>query len=295
MAIISLGEFREDTIVVHFGGEFAGIDVYTFADSLIGFADTARAVSATIDPGQEIEIRVEATGPGSYRTVIRRWKKGYGGVLSHAAAAIFWGVVANVVYDNLIKNDPKPQIIINSDEVIYQIGTDTIIVPRSIYDSAQNAKKNPDVQDGLRRTFLPLQSNGNVTEFGLTTRLHDAVPLVRVPRDAFTSITEPAVITEDPQHERTRTETARLVILKAWLNHAKRKWSFEWNGIPISAPIIDRDFLDRIDRREYLIGAGDALDVTIVFKQTLDPILQVYINDPNSFVISKIIKPIPKG
>jgi len=71
MAIIRLGEFQDDTIVLHFGGSSGSIDAYTFAEALTGFADTALAVNATIDPGTEIEILVEATGPGSYRTKIR--------------------------------------------------------------------------------------------------------------------------------------------------------------------------------------------------------------------------------
>jgi hypothetical protein len=55
MAVIGLDRFFEDTIVVHFGGKAGSIDAYTFAEALIGFADTAYAVSSVIDPGQEIE------------------------------------------------------------------------------------------------------------------------------------------------------------------------------------------------------------------------------------------------
>ena len=295
MSLISLGEFRDDTIVVHFGGEFRSINAYTFANSLVGFADTARAVSATIDPGQEIELLLEAIGPGSFRARIRRFRQAYGGVFSRAAEAVFWGIIANIIYDAILKNDPKPQITINTNEVIIQFGHDTIVVPRAVHDDAENAKKNPEVQSGLRRTFAPLQADPKVTEFGLTARMDDPAPLVKVDRTAFPAILEAAVVSEDTSKERTRQETARLVILKAWLNHAKRKWSFEWNGVPISAPIVDKDFLDRIERREYLIGTGDALDVEITFKQTFDARLGVYVNDPNSFVIAKMIQPVPRG
>ena len=90
MAIIRLGDFQDDTIVLHFGGSSGSIDAYTLADALTGFADTVLAVSATIDPGTEIEILVEATGPGSYRTKIRRIKKDYGGLLV-IGGTVFWG------------------------------------------------------------------------------------------------------------------------------------------------------------------------------------------------------------
>ena len=90
-------------------------------------------------------------------------------------------------------------------------------------------------------------------------------------------------------------QRARLLILKAWLNHAKRKWSFEWNGVPISAPIADTAFLDQLDRREHLLGAGDALDVEVAYRQTLDAELGVYVNDPNSFVVTRVVRPVPRS
>ena len=48
---VRLDEFQDDTIVLHFGGSAGSIDAYTLAEALIGFADTARAISATIEPG----------------------------------------------------------------------------------------------------------------------------------------------------------------------------------------------------------------------------------------------------
>jgi hypothetical protein len=297
MATVRLEVFSGDTIVLHFGGTAGTIDAYTLANALIGFADTAYAISATIDPGQEIEIIVEATGPGSYRTVVRRLKKGFtGGVLSGIAATIFWNVVSNVIYDATLKGaDPKPQIIINTNEVIIKHGNDTIIVPRNVHDASENAKKNPAVQKGLRKTFESLEADPHVTEFGITGSISDPRPLITIPRADFPLVVAPIVDIEDQPVERARKERARLVILKAWLNHAKRKWSFEWNGVPISAPIADRDFLDRLDRREHLLGAGDALDAEITYRQTLDSQLGVYVNDPNSFVISRVIRPVPRA
>jgi hypothetical protein len=82
MAILRFDDFENDTIILHFGGAERNIDAYTIAEALIGFADMARAISATVDPGTDIEILVEATGPGSYRTRIRRIKKEYGGLLA---------------------------------------------------------------------------------------------------------------------------------------------------------------------------------------------------------------------
>lgn len=294
MAIIRLDEFHDDTIVLHFGGPSQSIDAYTLAEALTGFADTALAVNATIDPGTEIEILVEATGPGSYRTQIRRIKKDYGGLLA-VRGTIFWGVVSNVVYDATLKSDPKPEITVNSDEVIIKHGNDTIIVPRKVHEATEHVKKNPAVQRGLSKTFAALDADKNVTDFGITGSLADPEPLIRIPRAEFPKIVVFDVRPEEQPKERIVKERARVVVLKAWLNHAKRKWSFEWNGVPISAPIADADFLNKLDRREILFGAGDALDVEITFKQNFDSSLGVFVNDPNSFVITRVIRTVPRS
>lgn len=287
-------DFEDDTIVLHFGGPEGSIDAYTLAEALIGFADMARAISATVDPGTDIEILVEATGPGSYRTRIRRIKKDYGGLLA-VGGTLFWGIVSNYIYDNYVKNDPPPQVIVNADGTIVKTGKYTIVITSAIQSGTENAKKNPAVQSGLAKTFAALEADENVKDFGITGSIGDPEPKFNIPRADFPRIAQrPAKIDEEPT-SRTTKKRARLFVLKAWLNHAKRKWSFEWNGEPVSAPISDAKFLDQVDRREVLLGAGDALDVELHFKQTYDKTLGVWINDPASFVVTRVIKAVSRN
>src|SRR5262245_32382539 len=135
---ISLHELRGDTIVVHFGGEAGTIDAYTFAGALIGLTQTAYAISSTVDPGHEIEIRLEATGPGSFRARLRRVKKQYGVVFTRGIENVFWGIVAAVIYDAVIKHDVPPKIIVNTNEVIVETGGRIIVVPREVHEATQN-------------------------------------------------------------------------------------------------------------------------------------------------------------
>lgn len=293
--VVSIQGFDfDDFIVLHFGGEPGSIDADTFARSLLGFVETALAINEVVNPGQKIELRLEARGPGSYRAVIRRIKKDYGGIFSRGAEAVFWGVVATAIYENVIKNDPDIKVIINTSEVIVQKGTTSTVIPRAIYDSAQNANKQPEVRRGIRHTFEPLAADASVTEFGILQNMTDAKPLVNVPRASFPALIDPALATEElTVKERIKEESARLYILKAWLNHAKRKWSFEWNGVPISAPIIDTNFLDRLQGREFTLGAGDALDAVVAYRQEYDSKLKLYKNDENSYVIIEVKRVVP--
>jgi hypothetical protein len=169
-----------------------------------------------------------------------------------------------------------------------------VIVPRAVYDALPNVRKDPEVRRSVARTFRVLEADKAIDNFGLTSRIDDPMPTLQIPRQKFSALADATMIVDETAKTRTREEKARLVILKAWLNHAKRKWSFEWNGVPISAPIADEDFLAKLDNRDYLIGAGDALDVIIDFRQNFDEELKVYVNDQNSFVVVKVLNPVPR-
>ena len=62
----------------------------------------------------------------------------------------------------------------------------------------------------------------------------------------------------------------------------------------ISAPITDEEFLAKLDRREYLIGACDALDVIVRVRQRYAEDLELYVNDPSTFVVVKVLNSIPR-
>ncbi len=47
------------------------MNAYTLASTLISLADDAKAANATLNVGCELEIVVEALGPGSFRAPIR--------------------------------------------------------------------------------------------------------------------------------------------------------------------------------------------------------------------------------
>lgn len=49
MATLDVGEIS-DTLVLHFGGEYARINAYTLAAVVTGIADAAKAINATVKP-----------------------------------------------------------------------------------------------------------------------------------------------------------------------------------------------------------------------------------------------------
>jgi hypothetical protein len=297
MGTVNIGELGGDQIVIHFGGALTSVDAYTFGNSLIAFADTVRAVNAVLNPDQNIELRVEAIGPGSFRAVVKRLKKGLGGFFGRGVEAVFWGIVATLIYENLIKHEPHTTIKVEPDEVIIEKNGDRIIIPRSVYDQMPPVRNNPEVQRHLSRTFQVIEEDPAIENFGLTHDLKDKKPPVQITRAEFPYLAAPeplALEAENKERHRVRTERARLVILKAWLVPGNRKWSFEWNGVPLSAPIADESFFERLAAREVLIGQGDALDVELTYEQNYDDTLGVFVNDPHTFRITKVFAPVPR-
>jgi len=99
---------------------------------------------------------------------------------------------SNVIYDATLKAaDPKPQITINTNEVIIKHGNDTIIVPRTVHEASENAKKNPAVKKGLKKTFESLEADPHVTDFGITRSIADPRPLITIPRSDFPVVVTP--------------------------------------------------------------------------------------------------------
>ena len=81
--------------------------------------------------------------------------------------------------------------------------------------------------------------------------------------------------------------------MKAWLNHAKRKRSFEWNGEPVSAPIGDAKFLDQVAGGTYcLVPAtlwmqNSPSNRTTIRYSGLD-------QRPHSYVVTKVLRAVPR-
>jgi hypothetical protein len=297
MGTVNVGDLGGDQIVIHFGGALTSVDAYTFGNSLIAFADTVRAVNGVLNPEQNIEVRLEAVGPGSFRAVIKRMKKGFGGFFARGAEAVFWGIIATLIYENLLKRDPHTTIRVEPNEVIIEKGGDTIIIPRTIYDQMPAVRANPEVQKNLSRTFQVIEEDSAIENFGLTPNLQDEKPLVQVSRTEFQVLaaTDYALEVTEDTRRRIRTERVRLVILKAWFVSGNRKWSFEWNGVPLSAPIMDQTFFDKLASHEILIGQGDALDVELTYEQNYDDALGLYVNDPHTFQVMKVFAPVPRA
>ena len=291
LATVDVRRFGGETIVVHFGGQLTSVDAYTFANSLVAFADTVRGVNAQINPGQSIEVRLEAVGPGSFKAVIKYVKKGLVSLFASAPQNIFW-IIAALYIENSIEGTSTMEVA--EDTVVIVRGEEKIIMPREVFEQYELIKSCVEVQKNISKTFRCVERDESIENFGLSPNLEDKEPLVQIPRGDFDTLVKmPDVLNDAQEKRRSRMHRAMLIVLKPWINASNRKWTFEWNGVPLTAYIRDASFLERVRSHEIGFRNGDAMEVELEVFEELDEERNIWINDASSYVIREVNRFIP--
>lgn len=275
MRVVDISQF-ENSVVIHFDTDDTRINAYTFASTLVALADAAKAANNTLNTGCEIEIVVEALGPGSFRAFIRALYSSSRNLFANQIVmGLVLGVLGNYIYERTLAVDDKVVVEIRTDEVIINNGDDRIIVPRKVYDATRRVEKNPQFVKAMTRTFEAVSNDDKVKYFGLVATMDSPPPAIPIPRATLLSLA--SEIPEDPDN-RVVTEQAELQIVKAILKKTNRKWEFVWRGITISAPVIHERFYIEFFAHEITIAPGDTLNVTLAIKQSKDPDSGIYTN-----------------
>lgn len=275
MRVVDISQF-ENSVVIHFETDDTRINAYTLASTLVAFADAAKAANATLNAGSEIEIVVEALGPGSFRARVRTLYASSKNLFSNQlVVGLVIGVLGNYIYERTLAVDDKVVVEVKTDEVVIQRGGDRVVVPRNVYDATRKVERNPQFVQAVTRTFQAAASDEKVRSIGLVESMDSPPPPIPIPRSTLLTLAS-----QEPQDSATRTitEQAELQIVKAILKKSNRRWEFVWRGVTISAPVTDQKFYVDFFAHEIRIAPGDTLDVTLAIKQTRDPDTGIFIN-----------------
>lgn len=275
MRVVDIAQF-ENSVVIHFDTGDTRINAYTLASTLVALADAAKAANTTLNAGCEIEIVVEALGPGSFRALIRALYSSSRNLFANQVVmGLVLGVLGNYIYERTLAVDDQVTVEIKTDEVIIQKGDDRVVVPRNVYDATRRVERNPQFVKAMTRTFEAVVADEKVMSFGLVEKMDSPAPAILIPRSTLISLA--TQMPEDPD-SRVITEQAELQIVKAILKKSNRRWEFVWRGITISAPVVHDHFYVDFFAHEITIAPGDTLQVTLAIKQTKDPYTGIYTN-----------------
>jgi hypothetical protein len=284
----------EESFVIHFGTQLPRINAYTLASTLVALANAAKVANASTNPGLEIEIVVEALGPGSFKAVIRALYSQAGNLFTvpNVVGGIALNIIASYIFQVTLAPDQNVKVIVNTDEVVIEQGDKKVVVPRAVHDAMKEAEKAPEFRQGVAEAFEAVDRDGSVISLGISSSIADREPTLKVPREAFPHAIKTAA---DVRRDEVKdvVEIADLQIMRAIFERKRRRWEFAWRGIRISAPITDDGFNQQFLARKIPLHPGDGLQVHLKVRRYKDPVSGVMVNDPNGYEVVKVLKYIP--
>lgn len=289
MKTIDVGQF-EETFVIHFGSEFQRINAYTLATSLVSIADAAKEANSHVNPGYEVEVVVEALGPGSFKAKIKTIYHGVGNLFSKQdLKSIALSIIAAYIYQQALAPDSDINVKVDEKYVIIQQADKEIIIPKTVHEALKHVEKSEKFKTSLGRAFEAAKKDKKVTSIGISTDFEDEKPPIEIPRDMFQRILTPE---EAESPTRQIEEYANLRILRAILDRSKRRWEFVWQGVKIAAPVLCNRFYDDFFEHKITIAPGDLLKVKMKIYQVRLADVGVYTNE--KYEVVEVLEHIPK-
>jgi len=275
MKIVEISRI-DDSVVLYFDTKQSRINAYSLASILVSIADAAKAANASLNPGHEIEIVVEALSEGSFKAKISASYNTAKNIFSsQIVAGVIIGVISSYIYERTLSVDDSIKVEIHTDEVIIEKGEERLVVPRQIYDSARQVERDPKFLQAIDRTFEAILRDPEIQGFGIIEDERMERPQFILPRAAIILAANEVV---ELDGKREIYEIVELQILRAILERGRKKWQFMWRGVKISAPITSKEFYDDFFSHNITIAPGDSLEVKLVIKQERDNDNGVYIN-----------------
>lgn len=298
MDIIDLTQFENDGFTLKFEGPTGLIRVETLSEALLGFAEALEAIGTIVDPSTEIEVYVDDLSPGSVKIGVKLKKKLKGIDGAVVAGTVILGVLTNYLYD-LVKVEEKCSVVVSDDTIRIKGSACDVTVNRKVHEAAPTARANTKVANGVARALNAVKDDKAVTGIGFGKH-RDATPAFHIARPSFnnalnrlggfatllsSAIMEAPSINVIPE-TRVQTQRVNLVVLKAWLRRSKHKWMFNWQGLKVSAPILDPDFFDQLEKRSIALHQGDALDADLAITQNYLSDARVWEN--STYAVTKV-------
>lgn len=163
--------------------------------------------------------------------------------------------------------------------VTLNAGGDIIIIDKQVFNLY---KDHPETTDAIDSSFSALEENPAITGVEMNV---SGKTIFKAKREEFSGIaTSPNFENENIRHN---TEMVRLTVVKPYLAPSKtRKWEFIYNGVKITAPILDEAFLDSLDHVPFMMGTKMLVELDVL--QEYDELYKTYLN--KKFTVLRVVK-----
>lgn len=279
-----------DRFVLYFDTPRKEVSALALAASLISLTDALRAANAVVNPGHEVDVVVEALPDGSFQAVFKTiFKSGKNLFSPDVAKQILIGLLTTYIGSQLFGSQVEVVVNVDPNFVVIETGQERIVIPRDVHEASQQAAKSETFKAAVAGIFEGAATDESVSGLGFKASPDRQRPLIYVPRNDFGMF---RTRTEDDSR-RERIVEVNLQIARAILYRGKRRWEFVWNGITISAPILDARFYDQFESGQIRIAPGDMLRVSLRIVQEQQPGTGIYLN--TKYEVVEVLEHIPRA
>lgn len=257
---------------VRFDKDEHEIDTETYIQALSSLSTLIKEANYQSDGHERISISVVAQDEGSFhvdlalkaaRSLLNGASVGYLANLVTITAGLFG---LRKVHDKM----DTSKTVINGDEVTIKDTQGDVIyhTTKNIYNIYTTDQV---VQDALSNNFKSLNDDNSISAF----EIENNDDVTRIERDEFEKLAKKVEVKVEEQEQ--VEIPANLVIVKVVFEGEDRKWDFLYNGVKISAIVIDDNFWEQINGGKSF-SKGDALVADLRIIREYDPTVAAFIN-----------------
>lgn len=277
---ISMIEPEADLLSIQFGGD-DDIDANLLASSVENLSQIIELARDEIVPDVPIRIKITAIRSGSFIIDIKsilETMSNAGGTLAFITSIVL-GVFK--LHRWLKGRSPKKIKKIDSEkiEITNHEGAKNLF-DQAVYHLLTNTSCTERVTD----IFIGLTNDGTRAYI----KLSSPTDSVEIYKHEFPILSEDHYLANcEDDIDVTRIPQVELIIKRPVLS-GHSKWSFYLNK-QINAFIEDEQFLEKVNKREYVFGNGDSLLVSLRIERPKDDMGQIIIG-PERYFVEKVIE-----
>lgn len=284
-----------EEIVLYFDtveGEYPDTEIV--AKALLDWVALANAAAQAINPYQRLDVEIAGVAPGSTRfpqllkfvdqaasDVSTAWEEvPYLKKLVIGAAHTFWTATISASVNLAMMPDMQMVELSEHDRILLT----------EMRNSVANSGR---AQQASQQFYKTLQPEGTIKGVGVAESWREKKPHLIIPRSEFAERSGLWTSTPDAVRERPGTAIWDVVLLKAPFESRPLSWRFSRDGLPFSARMEDKSFLDAMRERRLPITLSDGVQMRIEMEFTERLIGDVWEPVESTRKVTNVLSPVP--
>ena len=275
---------------LHYEVPRSEISSSTLIETLIGVQTIVRESNRQLDPGKQVELRVQALGGGSFEVGIQLNAANIIGAIASffsTTSIAYLNTLLDVISKSLTlsKWRAENKAIVSQEErpdgiVLTNVDGDVLIFK----DNTFNVTMSPSVGHGANRLLSALAVDPEVQAFQVRDKEDEPLFAIESPELRMIAAAQAKPVDEDVEQEpRIITRTVELEVVKPSFD-PKYKWDVWYKGVKTAISVTDQEFLERVRRHEEVFGAGDILKCDLTTTELYDADLGGYVEKGREIV-----------